>query len=220
MKQVDAKADGRQSFPSWERRIASASAAAALLLLTGAVAKADVIETFDLSGRLNTIFGSPVPFTGAVNVDFTNDFAHNAVQSIEITIQGRPVFRQSPSLNLAMSAIGVVGASNSIGDVLSLTFTTPNPGTWNGFDDGSIVNGQVVFGGLTGMLFGATGVITRDTSDPAIFTPPEPPVINPPNPPSVPVPELSTWTMMLLGLAGLGLAAKNRRAFACLGGRA
>jgi hypothetical protein len=76
----------------------------------------------------------------------------------------------------------------------------------------------VVFGGLTGSLLGADGVITR-TSGPTIIDPPEPPPIDPPDPPSVPVPELSTWAMMLVGLAGLGLAAKGRRALALLGGR-
>ena len=35
-----------------------------------------------------------------------------------------------------------------------------------------------------------------------------------------PVPELSTWAMLLLGLAGLGLAAKRRRALGFLGGKA
>jgi hypothetical protein len=44
-------------------------------------------------------------------------------------------------------------------------------------------------------------------------------IVDPPDPPSVPVLELSTWTMMLVGLAGLGLAAKGRRALALLGGR-
>jgi hypothetical protein len=219
MKQVNAEAGGRK-FPSGARRFASASAAAALLLLMGSAARANVVaETFDLSGSLNTLLGPLVPFNGEINVDFTNGFADDTVTSIQITVQGRPVFNQSPSLNLAMSAIGVIGASNSSGDVLSLMFTTPNSGTWNGFDDGTIVSGEVVYGDLTGILLGATGIITRESSNPPIFEPP--PVIDPPDPPpSVAVPELSTWMMMLVGLAGLGLAAKGRRALAFLAGRA
>jgi PEP-CTERM motif len=207
-----AEAGGRKSFTSWASRFASASAMAVVLLLMSPAAKANVVETFNLSGSLDTVFGSPVPFSGRINVDFTNDFADDTVTSIQISVQGRPVFRQSPSLNLATSAIGVIGASNASGDVLSLTFTTANPGTWNGFNAGSIVNGQVIFGGLTGMFLGANGVIIRDASSPVIS--------GPPDPPSVPVPELSTWAMMLLGLAGLGLAAKGRRALAFLSGRA
>ena len=213
MKQTDAGA-GR----SWASGLASSIAAAGLLVLMGSGASADVIETFDLAGSLNTVFGSLVPFTGTINLDFTNDFTSDTVKSIQITVHGRSVFKQSPSVNLAMSAIGVIGASNISGDVLSLTFTTPNPGTWNGFDNGSIVGGDVIFGGLTGMLLGADGVITRDPLDPPII---DPPVIDPPPPaPSAAVPELSTWTMMLVGLAGLGLAAKGRRALAFLRGRA
>jgi hypothetical protein len=213
MKQVNAEAGGRK-FPSGARRFASASAAAALLLLMGSAARANVVaETFDLSGSLNTLLGPLVPFNGEINVDFTNGFADDTVTSIQITVQGRPVFNQSPSLNLAMSAIGVIGASNSSGDVLSLMFTTPNSGTWNGFDDGTIVSGEVVYGDLTGILLGATGVITRDPSGPVIID-------TPPPTPTATVPELSTWTMMLVGLAGLGLAAKGRRALAFLAGRA
>ena len=220
MKRVDAEAGGRKSLPSWASRLASASAMAALLLLMGSAAKADVVpETFDVSGSLNTSLypqAPLVPFMGKINVDFTNNFADDTVTSIQITVQGRPVFKLSPSLNLASSAIGLIGASNSSGDTLSLTFTTLNPGTWSGFNNGSIVDGEVIFGGLTGVLLGAEGVITRELSNPPI---PDPlPSQNPP--PSATVPELSTWTMMLVGLAGLGLAAKGRRALAFLGGRA
>jgi hypothetical protein len=228
MKPNDAEVGGLKPFPSRVSRFASASGLAALLLLVGSAAKAEVVpETFDLSGNLNTVLGPLVPFLGTINVDFTNGFTDATVTSIEISVQGRVAFKQSPSLILATSAIGVIGASNSSGDSLSLTFTTPNPGTWNDFEDGRIVNGKVYFGGLTGILLGATGVITRDASNPPISDPPPdtgptdpPPVIGPSDPPStVAVPEPSTWIMMLIGLAGLGLAAKGRRALAFLGRR-
>ena len=75
----------------------------------------------------------------------------------------------------------------------------------------------MIFGGVTGVLLGATGVVTRDLSDPVIL---DPPPIDPPDPPTLAVPELSTWAMMLLGLAGLGFAAKRRRALGSMGGRA
>jgi hypothetical protein len=216
MKQIDAEAGGRKSFPWWANRLASASAAAAVLLLMGAGAKADVLATFTLSGSLGTLVGPKVPFTGTIQLDIDNDFVHDTVQSFQIFVQGRPVFGQGGSVNLAMSNNGVIGASNGA-DVLSLTFATPNPGTWNGFgdgstvNDGSIVNGEVIFGGLSGILLGANGVITSNH-----------PIIerSVPDPPSETAPEPSTWTMMLVGLAGLGLAAKRRRALAFPGGQA
>ena len=76
----------------------------------------------------------------------------------------------------------------------------------------------MIFGGLTGLLLGAIGEVTRDPSDPVILDPPR--QIDPPDPPTLAVPELSTWAMMLIGLAGLGLAAKGRRALGFLRGRA
>jgi hypothetical protein len=78
---------------------------------------------------------------------------------------------------------------------------------------------------VSGVLLGAIGEVTRDLSGPVILDPP-PPIIDPPPPtidppdPTAAVPELSTWAMMLVGLAGLGLAAKRRRALGFLGGKA
>jgi hypothetical protein len=66
-----------------------------------------------------------------------------------------------------------------------------------------------------------------DPPPPPIIDPPPPiidqppPIVDPPTPiTSAAVPELSTWAMMLLGLAGLGFAAKRRRALAFLKGKA
>ena len=217
MKQTDAEAGGRRSLLSWASRIASATAA--LLLVMGSGAKADVIETFSLSGDLNTFIGAPVAFTGSMNLDFSDDFSSYAAQSLEISVQGS-VFTLSPSVALSTSTSGTIRASDSADDMLTLLFATPLPGAWTGFDTGQIFFGYLVFGGETETgLLGADGYITR-TSGPEIIDPPPPVLIDPPPPPSVPVPELSTWTMMLVGLAGLGLAAKGRRALAFRGGRA
>lgn len=214
MKQTDAEAGGRRSLPSWASRMASATAAVLLLMASGA--KADVIETFSLSGDLNTFFGAPVAFSGTINLDFTNDFAGDTVKSIQITVQGHPVFTLDPSVVLSASTTGTIRVSDSANDMLTLLFSTPSPGAWTGFDTGQIFFGDLVFGGLTGSLLGAGGVITR-TSGPAIIDPPPPVLVDPPPPPpSMAVPELSTWTMMLLGLAGLGLIARGRRALAFL----
>jgi hypothetical protein len=219
MKQFDAEAGGRKSLPSGGGRLASAAVLTALALIAASGAKADVVETFNLSGSFNSFLGPLVPFTGTVDLDFSNDFAVETLQSITICVQGRPVFNQSVSLSVSPS-VGIIGASNSAGDTLSLWFAAPQSGTWAGFDAGEVSFGDVIFGGLTGLLLGATGDVTRDLSDPAILAPP-PPIIEPPPPiTSAAVPELSTWAMLLLGLAGLGLAAKGRRALGFLGRRA
>ena len=145
-------------------------------------------------------------------------------KSLEIKVQGRSFFTQLSSVGLGTS-VGSIHATNSAKDLLTLTFTIPNPDTWDGFNQGTITGGQLVFGALDGFFLGANGVISRDPTDAAIVTADPPPVIDPPPhvpdpPPTVAVPELSTWAMMLLGLAGLGLAAKRRRAIGFLGGKA
>ncbi len=155
-----------------------------------------------------------------MNLDFSDDFTSYAAQSLEISVEGESVFTLDPSVVLGASTTGTIRVSDSANDMLTLLFNTPSPGAWTGFNTGQIFFGDVVFGGLTGSMLGADGVITR-TSGAAIVDPPPVVVIDPPPPtPTVAVPELSTWTMMLVGLAGLGLMAKGRRALAFLGGRA
>jgi MYXO-CTERM domain-containing protein len=214
MKQGDSWAGGQKLFSLWTNRLASAAALAALAIFAAPVAKADVVETFNLSGNFGSLFGSPVAYTGAIDLDFSNDFSSYTVTSINITVQGRSVFNQGVSLSV-LPSVGVVGASNSAGDTLALWFAAPQSGSWAGFNAGDVSFGDVLFGGLTGGLFGANGVVQRNLSDPAIL---DPLVLDPP--PLSDVPELSTWAMMLLGLAGLGLAAKRRRAIGFLGGKA
>ena len=202
-------------------RFASAVALATLALFAAPAAKADVIETFNLSGNFGSLFGSPVPFTGTIHLDFSDDFSSYTATSIKITVHGRSVFNQSVSLSLVPS-VGFVGASNSAGDTLALWFAAPQSGTWAGFNTGGVSFGAVAFKGLTGGLglFGANGVVTRDLSGPAILDPPGPAIPDPPTPVTSAVPEVSTWMMMLLGLAGLGLTSKGRRALAFMRGRA
>jgi hypothetical protein len=190
-----------------------------LALIAASGAKAGVVESFNLSGSLNSFLGAPSAFNGTIVLDFAKDFSSETLASLSITVQGRPVFNQSTYLDVSPWANeAVIDASNSSGDTLYLLFATPNPGAWTAFDTGAISGGEVIFGGLTGMLLGATGVVTRDPSDLAILAPP---TIDPPDPISVaPVPEASTWAMLLLGFVGLGLAAKGRRAIGFLAGRA
>jgi MYXO-CTERM domain-containing protein len=222
MKQFDAEASGRKWLPSWAGRLACTSAAVALALIAALGAKADVAETFTLMGDVGSILGPLTPFTGTVDLDFSNNFAVETLTSINISVQGHPdAFNQDVSLSISPS-IGVIGASNSAGDTLELLFAAPESGTWVGFTDGAVSFGDVFFSGVSGVLLGATGEVTRD--GPAILAPiidPPPPITitDPPEPPTVAAPELSTWAMLLLGLAGLGLVANRRRASGFLGGK-
>jgi hypothetical protein len=217
MKQVDADAGGQRSLPSWAGRLASTSAVAALALIATPGAKADVPETFNLSGSFGNISGPLASFTGTVNLEFSNNFATETLKSITISVRGRPtVFNQSVSLSVSPS-VGIIDASNSAGDTLALWFAAPQSGTWAGFNAGDVSFGEVFFGNVPGVLLGATGEVARDLSNAAILAPPPPPIIDPPPPvidppPTTPaaVPELSTWAMMLLGLAGLGFAGYRR----------
>jgi hypothetical protein len=224
MKQLGAEARGQRSRPSRASRLASISAVAALALMAAPGAKASLVpETFHLSGSFGNISGPLASFTGTVNLDFSNDFAEEITKSITISVQGRPsVFNRRVSLSISPS-VGIIDASNSAGDTLELWFAAPLSGTWAGFNTGAISFGEVFFGNVPGVLLGATGKVKRDLANPAILDPPppiiDPPPINDPLPTSPAVPELSTWAMMLLGLAGLGLAAKRRRASGSLGGR-
>jgi hypothetical protein len=220
MTQWGAKTGGQRSLPSRAGRLASRTAVAALTLIAAPAAKADVVEVFHLSGNLTTFLGplGPlVPFSGTIDLDFTNNFA-SYTASGAIMVQGRSsVFNQ---VFLAVSpSLGTITASNSARDTLALWFVAPSSGTWAGFNAGGIFLGDATFGDATGALFGASGNVRRDLSKPAILDPivEPPPIVDPP-PPTLAVPELSTWAMLLLGLAGLGLAAKRRRAF--LGGKA
>jgi hypothetical protein len=208
MKQFVAEVGGRKLFSLWTSRLVGAMAALLLLMAPGA--KADVIETFDVSGTLSgPPFGPAIAFNGTFKLDFDDDFANFAdpsPKSVDITVQGRSsVFNQGLSVS-----VGIIGASNSAGDTLALYFAAPPSGSWAGFDEGKILFGYMIFDNVTASVFDAGGEITRDLSDPIILDPP-PPITDP-----VTVPELSTWAMMLLGLAGLGLAARGRRAIGFL----
>ncbi len=218
MKQCDSLA-GRQTLHSLRTSwFISAAALTTLALIASPAAKADVAETFNLSGYLGTFFGSPVAYTGQIDLDFSDSFSSYTVPSVSIKVNGRSVFDQAVSLSISPS-VGVVSASNSTGDSLALWFAAPQSGTWAGFDAGGVNFGYLVFGDVTGSLIGADGVVQRDLSGPVILDPPvDPPPSDPPpsNDPTAAVPELSTWAMMLIGLAGLGLASTRRRALALL----
>src|ERR1700733_2391558 len=164
MKPSNSLAGGQTLFSLWTSRFASATVLAALALIAAPAAKADVIETFALSGNFNSFpFPSPVAFTGTIDVDFSNDFATETVKSIKITVNGRPVFNQSPAPQLvfATSNVAVIDASNSIGDTLTLAFATARAASLAGFDKGGIDGGEGIFTGLNAVLLNPTGLGPR-----------------------------------------------------------
>lgn len=205
MKTSSSEAGWRMVFSFLTSRLATLGAAAALALIATPGAKANVIETFHLSGHVGTTFGSKLAFAGTMELDFSDDFTSYTPESLEIRVGGRSLFTTISSVAFG-AGVGSLYASNSTRDTLALTFDAD---TWIGFDQATIVNGQLVFGSLNQFLFGASGTVSR-VSGPPIIDPP-PPVIDPPVPvSSAAVPELSTWAMMLIGLAGLGFAARRR----------
>jgi hypothetical protein len=187
------------SFPSWASRVASASAMVAVVLIAAPAAKADVVKTFDLSGSSGATKDT---LAGTIDLDFTNDTATSVDVTVDNSSDSAYAFKQIVLLTFALSgSAAVVYVSDSPGDELTLFFTVPTPNTFVGFDGGALA-ARGPFGGGTGFLFDATGSIKPVT----------PVLSDPPDPPSVPVPEASTWVMMLLGFVGLGLAGKGRRA--------
>lgn len=168
----------------------------AALLLVGSGARADVVETFDVSGSFQV---PALSFTGTIDFDFTKDTA----ESVDITVDGLPAYNQSPTLRFAISGSpAVLDVNDSTGDVLTLMFAVPRLGTLAGFEGGAIVGGEASFGnqtGVLGVLLDPTGSLTLDAVKPDLVAAPS-------------VPEASTWVMMLLGFAGLGLEAASRHA--------
>lgn len=208
MTESSAEVGAGKSPGSRALRLAFAGAIAALLPLMSASAQAGVVKTwkFDVSG----IFQVPaITFTGTMDLDFA-DPANPTVQAVDITVAGLPaIYNQSPMLSIPGNQAVVRVSDGSPSDTLSLTFTIP------GFDTsasvGAIKGGLAAFGVATGLpevFLNATGSITPDPSNPPIPDPTAPPPVT-----GASVPEPSTWVMMLLGFAGLGLAAKGRRAF-------
>jgi hypothetical protein len=210
MKELNSEAGWRMGLSFLTSRLAKAGALAVFALIAAPGAKAGVPEQFTLIGNLNTLYGVPslyIPFTGTMDLDFSSNFDSYQYGTLYIHVNGR-----SPFTTVTSVTPGSIEASNGAGDRLTLLFDTFQLGTWDEFNTGKIFFGDVIFGGNTGSLFGAEAVITRDLADQAIDL--TVPIT------SAAVPELSTWAMMLVGLAGLGLAAKRRRAFRFLSERA
>ena len=186
-------------------------------------------------GRFRQLLGPADPVHRDGRFGFQQQLRHGNVEidQYQYSVKGHAdVFNQNVSLSL-LPSVGIIGASDSAGDTLELSFAAPASGAWIGFVEGDVSFGDVAFSGAS-VLLGATGTVTRvgppilprqiiDPPPPPphiIDLPPPPPIIGPGDPPAATAPELSTWAMMLIGLAGLGLVAKRRRALGLLGGKA
>jgi PEP-CTERM motif len=169
------------------RAISYAAIISAALFAAGSSSRADTITMFNVSGTAVNQSFVPVspscgaratcPFSGTLDVNVTN----GRVPGIDITFPGLDPF-DSVFLS-GMNPGAIVQATNapSLGQVLILTFT----GSLVGFTGGTITGQAVTTSDLGVTLF----------------------VVNPGGSISItPVPEPSTWAMMLLGFAGLGYA--------------
>jgi hypothetical protein len=185
---------GKKGFSLSARKLMFAGGMASVLL-SASGARADVVKTFDLNGDFQ--FPAVRAFTGTLVFDFT----HDALDSLNIVVDGLPAYNLSPSLHFAGKE-AIVDAFDSSGDMLTLMFATSQAGSLKGFVSGAIFGGDAPISnqtGVIGVLINASGSV----------------VLDPPSDPGVgaagAVPETSTWAMMLLGLMGLGFAAKAKR---------
>ncbi|HWY81321.1 MAG TPA: PEP-CTERM sorting domain-containing protein [Roseiarcus sp.] len=166
---------------------------AALALFAASAAKADVATRFDVSGTFADVTpptSSPVTLAGTMDVDVAN----GAVTAIDLVVTGFPstgqvlaTFDRIISLSFDDADNGVsLESSNGEAEPLVVDFLAPAVGTLVRFDGSAIVGGSVGLG-LNEQLAGLTGSITP-----------------------APVPEPSTWAMMLLGFVGLAFAGYRR----------
>jgi hypothetical protein len=168
------------------RTISYAAIISTALFAAGSSSRADTIRIFDVSGTaMNQSFvptgtcgaRENCPFSGTLDVDVTN----GTVPDIDITFPGLSAFDRVIFTETNPGPVTEVFATNapSLGQNLDLTFT----GSLMGFTGGTIQGRAVTTHDLGVEIYAVNsgGSIT-------------------------PVPEPSTWAMMVLGFAGLGFA--------------
>ena len=168
-------------------RLARPAVAAALLALAPA-AKADTIDVFDVSG---TLASSPSSFSGTLDIDVTK----GTIKSADIKVAGYPkltdIVGSGPERSGPYYTLDV---ENSDFDTLSLLFSTrPTAKSLVGFTGGQIAATT----GSNLILPGGDLRITVDVKGGRITR----------DPPVAPLP--SSWSLMLIGVAGFGLLASR-----------
>ena len=171
-------------------------------LLSGvASSKADIIKTFSVSDQLVSLSLNLATISGDLAIDVTTGEVTRA--NISVIVDANPGINLtsiSQSVDMAKSGVGVLVQSGGTLDLDILTNTSNGlfPSTFGG---GSVISGLDTFflssGSILFTSFGA-GTLTFESSLDTVAAVPEP----------------STWAMLLLGFAGLGLIAYRRKSAA------
>jgi hypothetical protein len=168
--------------------------ASAALSLLATSANADTIITYDI-GTTTATYGTGT-LTDTLTGTFTVDFTTNTLTAFNVSITGdvlvannnqNPQVFSSPNSFFSTSVTGLDITSIPANELLRLTFqnalgNVPDTISRVDFLNGSISDGNV-------LSFSVTGTAT----------------------PLSAVPEPSTWTMMLLGFAGVGFMVYRRK---------
>jgi PEP-CTERM motif-containing protein len=183
------KSAPRPSSRARVSRLVAGSLLAALVVFAVSGAQAAVVK-FDVFGQ----FASPslISFSGTLSLDLDT----NKAVSADVTVPGFAEFNDvsGPTFLGTKATLFVSNGSGSGSQILDLVFAVPTPFSFAGF------NGGPLTGGEQGTGIRQSGIhiepIVTDLVSGSI----------------TPVPEPTTWAMILLGFVGLGLAAKGRRA--------
>jgi hypothetical protein len=167
--------------------------ASAALSLLATSANADTIITYDI-GTTTATYGTGT-LTDTLTGTFTVDFTTNTLTAFNVSITGdvlvagtqNPQVFSSPNSFFSTSVTGLDITSIPANELLRLSFqdalgNVPDTISHVDFRNGSIGDGNV-------FSFSATGTAT----------------------PLSAVPEPSTWAMMILGFAGIGILAYRRK---------
>lgn len=183
-------------------RRALTSLLSVIALLSGlASSKADIIKTFSVSDQLVSLSFSLATISGDLAIDVTTGEVSGA--NIFVVVGANPVIHLtsfSQSVDTAHSGVNVMiqGGGDLDLDIYTNTSNGLFPTTFAG---GSVISGLDTFflssGSIIFTSFGA-GKLTFESSLDTIAAVPEP----------------STWTMLLLGFAGLGFMAYRRKSAA------
>jgi hypothetical protein len=162
---------------SFLSRLALPGLAALLTLLSPALALADTISTFDVSGTATNVSGGSLDscangatcaFLGMFQVDTTNDTVESS--GFDIVFPGLTAF-DTPVLEGPSPPDWLIIANNSSSDALIFLFSTaPTPGSLVGFTGGTIL-GTKVNNPSFAALYDVTGGSITPVPEPSSLVP-------------------------------------------------